>query len=332
VAEISRELLPPLHEHATRILETRNLEGEPSALARELLVGFHDVCLRFGRDGLLAELGLTDDADAAEHPEVRAALAAKLSNKADFDPRGPRNAKPAQLAQCVLGVLGVTVVDPADRQIAIPGAVRSEVVTALSRAIEPALAPAKLREDIIAHARPRVPEESFVGFEKLVAQLDDAGMKLVKQPKVALDVVQAVQQILIEARQVVLDRALNPAIDRVKDIIAKVSPEAADRIDAPITLALTPRQVAIRRVVDPRASKVGTHVVHAVLQALTDLAQLTWNVEEKVVRPYSASQTFAVGDVIEHPKFGKGTVTGVALGKMDVEFEHGKATLVQPKK
>jgi hypothetical protein len=157
-------------------------------------------------------------------------------------------------------------------------------------------------------------------------------MRLVKQPKVSLDVVQAVQQLLIEARQIVLERAINPAIDRAKEIIAKTNQEAADRIDAPVTLALTPRQIAILRVVDPRASKVGAHVVHAVMQALTELAQIAWQAEEKQARPYAASQSFAVGEVIEHPKLGKGTVVAISVGKMEVEFAQGKSTLVQGRK
>ncbi|MBL9016918.1 MAG: hypothetical protein JNL83_22205 [Myxococcales bacterium] len=329
--QLPRDQLLPLQEVAARILETKNLESEPSALARELLVGFHDVCLRHGQDGLLAELDLTDDADAAEHPDLRAALATRLSNKAEFDPRGPRNAKPAQLALCVVNALGVELVDPPARTITLSGAVRSEVAAALARAIEPAFAVPKLRDDIVAAARPRVPEEHHVGFEKLVAQLDDTGARFVKQPKVSLDIVQATQQLLGDARHAVIERALNPAIDRAKEIIARTSPEAAERIDQPITRERTPRQVAIHRVVDPRASKVGAHVVHAVLGALGELAQIAWQAEEKATRPYAASQAFAVGELIEHPKFGKGTVVAISIGKMDVEFEHGKATLVQKK-
>lgn len=331
--QISRVHLAPLQESAARILETKNLEAEPSALARELLVGFHDVSRRYGLDGLLADLDLTDDADAAEHPDVRAALATKLANKAEFDARGPRNAKPAQLTQCLLGALGVEVIDPPDRKLPIAGEVRTEVAAALSRAIEPAFSGTVLRDAIVANARPRIAEEHHVGFEKLVAQLDDTGTKFVKQPKVSLDIVQATQQLLHEARIAVIERALNPAIDRAKEILARTSTEAAARIDQPITRTLTPRQVTIARVADPRASKLATHVTHAVLEGLTELAELAWQVQEKTTRPYAASQTFAVGEVIEHPKLGRGTVVAVMMGgKMEVEFEQGKSTLVQGRK
>jgi hypothetical protein len=45
------------------------------------------------------------------------------------------------------------------------------------------------------------------------------------------------------------------------------------------------------------------------------------------VHPYAASRTFAVGDVIEHPKFGRGTVVSRVAQRIEVEFPDGKHTL-----
>ena len=45
-------------------------------------------------------------------------------------------------------------------------------------------------------------------------------------------------------------------------------------------------------------------------------------------RPYAASQTFAVGDLVDHPKFGRGTVVAAAAQRIEVEFDDGKHTLV----
>jgi hypothetical protein len=317
---------------AARILETRALDNDPSALSRELFLGFHEVCQRYGLDGLLADLDLSSDADAAEHPELRAAVAAKLANKADFDPRGPRNAKPAQLAQCLLGGLGVTVVDAPDRAVQVGEGVRTEITAALTKVIEPALAVPKIREDIVSRARARIDEDHLSAFEKIVAQLDSRGMRLEKTPKVPLDTLQTVQQLLFEARNTVLDKAIGPAIDRAKEILARDHAEAAARIDQPISRELTPRQVAIRRIADVRASKAPSNVVSSIVETLTELVPIAWQVQEQASRPYSASQSFAVGELIDHPKLGRGTVVSLGIGKMDVEFEHGKSTLVQPKK
>jgi len=45
------------------------------------------------------------------------------------------------------------------------------------------------------------------------------------------------------------------------------------------------------------------------------------------VHPYAASRTFAVGDVIDHPKFGRGTVVSRLAQRIDVEFADGVHTL-----
>ena len=46
------------------------------------------------------------------------------------------------------------------------------------------------------------------------------------------------------------------------------------------------------------------------------------------MHPYSATRTFAVGDLIEHPKFGRGAVVSRLARRIDVEFADGKHTLV----
>ena len=46
-------------------------------------------------------------------------------------------------------------------------------------------------------------------------------------------------------------------------------------------------------------------------------------------RQYSPKVHFSLGEVIEHPKFGSGTITAVnGDGKIDVAFTDGKRTLV----
>jgi hypothetical protein len=45
-------------------------------------------------------------------------------------------------------------------------------------------------------------------------------------------------------------------------------------------------------------------------------------------KPYSMNATYAVGDLIAHPKFGAGTVRGVlADNRIDVQFHAGTKTL-----
>lgn len=45
-------------------------------------------------------------------------------------------------------------------------------------------------------------------------------------------------------------------------------------------------------------------------------------------RRYAVSETFAVGDAVEHPKFGIGVVTRVAGNKIDVDFDGELRTLI----
>lgn len=322
-----RVRLAPLHDGAARILETQAIENQPDALARELMVEFSEVCLRYGLDGVLDQLGLLADPVADEHPERRAALATRLGNKAEFDPRGPRNAKPKQLADCVIAALGVTVIDLPPRPIALDN--RAAVTAAITAPIEAGLALPKLRDDIIAHARARCEERHLSAFDKLAAQLDDRGMKVVKQPKVPLDAVQAIQPLLFAARHAVVGGAVGAGLDRAKPLLAG----AADRLDQPITLKLTPREVAIARAVDSRVSKLPAQVIHVVMEALTELLEIEWKTLEQAARPYAASQTFVVGEAIQHPKFGRGTVTALLMGgKIEVEFPETKLTLIHGRK
>jgi hypothetical protein len=332
VPNLPRAHLVPLQELALRILETRAVEGDPSVLAKELLAGFYDVCQRYGLDGTLDALGLTNEAALSDHPELREALAVRLGNKAEFDPRGPRNAKPKQLADCLVATLGLTLTDEEHPTITLEDDVRKAVAGALGGVIESELAVPKIREDIIQRARARIQEQHLSSFEKISAQLDERGMRMVRQPKVPLDAQQAINELLFEARNVVIEKAGNAAIDRAKAVLAKSNAEAAERIDQPITLKLTPRQVAIRRVADSRVSKVPSAVIHTLLESITELARIAWRSLEKPVREYSAGQTYTVGELIQHPKFGKGEVTGVAIQRIDVEFPEGKYTLVHARK
>jgi hypothetical protein len=145
---------------------------------------------------------------------------------------------------------------------------------------------------------------------------------------VPLDSVQAVQGVLSDARQFVIGRAAHNAIDRAIAVLAKSDPEISSRIDKPISLKLTPRDVAILRVGEARLPKMPAPVVHSLFESLTELLYLAWRAVEKPVRTYTASQTFAVGDIVEHPKFGRGAVLSTIAQRIEVEFPDGKHTLV----
>lgn len=315
---------------AARIMETTNLETDPPRFARELLDAFITVCMRTGQDGLLQELGLSDDVEPS--PELQAVVASKLATKATFDPRGPRNAKPKQAADCVSSALGLTVTDTVEPPLAIAGEVRAAIATAIATVLNRELGVPKIREDIIAWARTRCAEEHWPIFEKMVAVLDDRGVRPTKQVKVPLHVEQIVNAQLVQARVHVMTTALTAALARALPILAEANPEAAARIDQPISLRLTPRDVAIRRATDPHASVAPEAVARALLADLSETARLAWAAEEKTARPYGASTTFAVGDVIEHPKFGRGTVVSVAIQRVEVEFPTGKVALVHARK
>jgi hypothetical protein len=326
--------LASLHELAVRVLDTRKLGCDSETLARDLLAGFFDVCMRSGLDGLLAEiegafpgLAIADGGALAEDARLRGGLIERLGNKKDFD-GGPRNAKPKQLADHLLATLSLTLEDKPVRLVTLGDAVRSEVLAALAGVVDVAFAVPQLRDNIIAKGRELCDARYRDAFEKIAAHLDDRGMRMVRQPKISLDAVQAVQGILNDARGAVIGRAAREAIDRAVGVLARVDKDAAARIDQPITLRLTPRDVAIMRIGDPRLPKMPAPVVHSLFESMTELLYLAWRAVEKPVRTYAASQTFAVGDIVEHPKFGRGAVLSTVAQRIEVEFPDGKHTLV----
>lgn len=322
-----------LQQLGAQLHEQRKSGGDLRALARQLLQGFFDLSTRHGLDRTLDELaaahGLdtSDRAAFAEHPAVAAALVAQLET-INLDGGGPRNAKPRQVGECVIAALTLTVVDEPDRSIALDDTVRAAVAAALTSVVEVALAAPALRTAIITEARQRCDETALGAFDKIAEQLDDHGLRLVRQPKVPISAMQSVQQALFETRNAIVARAAADAIDRAQAVIAAADPAAAARIDQPITARATPREVAILRVQEPRVEKTTPHVVRSILESLTELARLGWRAPVRPVLPYAASKTFAVGDLIEHPKFGLGTVTGGLAQRIDVEFADGNHTLV----
>jgi hypothetical protein len=320
-----------LQDHASRMLDSRKANADLRSLARDLLCALFDVCLYAGQDKVLVELAATfppadstDRTGLADHDVACGAVVAKLE-AIDVDGRGPRSAKPRQLVECVIAALELTIVPAPETSATLGGDVRDAVVSALAGIFDVALAVPAIRDAIIADARSRCDE---IAFTKIVAQLDDRGMQLLKQPKVPLDVMQAVQRALSEARSAVIGRATNEAIDRAKAVIAASDAGVASRIDLPVTLRLTPRDVAVVRACDPQLFKTSANVVPVVLASLSECARIAWRAREQVVHAYSATRTFAVGDVISHPKFGQGTVVSRLAQRIDVEFADGKHTLV----
>jgi len=85
--------------------------------------------------------------------------------------------------------------------------------------------------------------------------------------------------------------------------------------------------VAIARACDARVIKTPARIAQSLLDSLTALLPIAWRAPVEIALPYAASKTFAVGDVIEHPKFGRGKVTACAMKRIDVEFADGTHTL-----
>lgn len=323
-----RRYVVSLQELAARVLEKYPVDADLQAISRDLLEGFADICLLSGLDRTLAEL----EAGLADDHGLEQMLVDKLSVKANFDPRGPRNARAGQLAECLITVVGLEPADTEDRTVTLPHGLRVEVSAALASVIDRSLAMPQIRAAIIDKARARIDEKNLSTFEKIVAVLDERGFKVTKQPKVPLDASQAVQQNLFDARTEVIGGSAREALDRALAVLANAAPEAAARMDESVSDTATRRDVAIRRVLDPRVEKLPAAIARSLLDSIGELAQIAWAQEEIVARPYAASQTFAVGEAIDHPKFGRGKVVTVVGQRMDVEFTDGKFTLVHARK
>jgi len=323
-----------LHDHTVRLYESRKRGTSLVLLARDLMLAFFDVCAHTGLDRVLAELAqvyppldVTDRSALATHDAVQAAVVAQLET-IDLDGGGPRGAKPRQLVDCVVAALGLTLVDEPDRTIALDDAVRAGVTRALAEVVDIELAAPKLRADIIADARARCDARYHAAFDRLAVHLDDRGLQLAKQPKVPIDALHAAQHALFEARNAVVARVAGAALDRARDVLVGADADAGARIDQPITLRATPREVAILRACDARVSKTPARVMHSLLDSLTDLLRIAWRAPAQAALPYAASRMFAVGDIIDHPKFGRGKVISNAMKRIDVEFADGTHTLV----
>lgn len=331
--ELPQPQVTALQDHAARLFDSRRAGTDLKSLARDLLHALYDICTFAGLDRVHVELAAAfppaDPADRsglADHDGATAAVVKELAG-IDLDGRGPRNTKPRQLVDCVIAALGLTVVPAPEPLASFGDDVRVAVVAALAGVLDGALAIPAIREAVIADASARCPEPHRAAFTKITAQLDERGMTLLKQPKVPLDASQAVQHALAEARAAVIGRAVTEAIDRAQAVIAAHDAAAAARIDEPVTLALTPRGVAVRRACDPRLFKTATNVIQAVLASLTELARIAWLAPAQVVHPYSPARTFAIGDVIDHPKLGRGTVTARLASRITVAFPDGDRML-----
>jgi len=332
--EFPKHHVRALLDLGTRLLDSRKTGTANDAFARELLLGFHDACLQAGLDRVLSELAeahpsldVKERSSLSEYTPLATALVAQL-DAANLDGGGPRNAKPKQVAESLVAALGLTLVDEPDRTITLDDTTRKSLAAAMAGVIEVALGVPQLREAIVAKARAKCEDRYLIPFDKIVANLDDHGMRMVKQPKVPIDGNQAVQAALFIGRNAVFAEMSRTAIDRAKDKLAAIDPEAAERIDQPVSLKLTPRDVAILRVCDARVLKATREVVDSLIGSISELSNISWRAAERPVRPYAASQTFTVGELIEHPKFGRGEVTSTMAARIDVEFSDGNHTLV----
>lgn len=314
----------PLQELASRLFESRKTGLPLDQLARDLLRGFYDVCVYAGLDQVLDALEVTERLSLEEREPRFAALVAELV-AIELDGGGPRNAKPTQMAACVVKALDLNVIEVEEDTLPLGDDVRTAMAAAINDVITTELAVPAVREAIIAEARTRCDESLQGTFNKITAQLDDRGTQLLKQPKVPIDASHAVQRALTEARTAVIARVAATALERVREVLP---PEAAARLDRPITVRSTPREVAIKRVVDPRVGMIQAKVVQTLVDSVTELARLGWHAPEQTVIPYGASKTFEIGDVIEHVKFGRGTVKARLASRIDVEFDEGQVTLV----
>jgi hypothetical protein len=259
------------------------------------------------------------------------ALAAQLDT-CDLDGGGPRNTRPAQIANAMVSALGLTLTDDAKPVITFDGKVRAEVAAAIASALDAELAVPQIRATIIETARELCEPRHFAAFDKIAAQLDERGTRMLKQPKVPIDASQATQRHLTDARNALIARVSSTAIDRAKAVIAGIDADAAARIDQPISHKLTPRDVAILRATDARVPITSASIAESLLFSLGELAGFAWRAAEKPVRQYGVSQTFVVGELIEHPKFGRGTVLSCETQRCEVEFADGKHTLVHGRK
>jgi hypothetical protein len=327
VLEFPRSRVVQVQEMGARLLESRKPKTSLDVLGRALYAGFYDVCLRSGLDRLLADLDAGDRTALGEQPERLAAVVARLE-AIELDAGGPRNARPGQLADCVIGGLGLVLVDDAAPTAALVGLARGDVAAVVAAVVDVELAVPRIRESIVATSRALCEPRYHAAFDKIAAQLDERGTRQLKQPNLPLDAVQAVQRALFDGRNAVIDRVGRAAIDRAKAVIAAVDAAAAERIDQPITLTLTPREVALARAREPGVPKTPAAIGAVLVDGLAELARLTWSTPTRAVRTYAPAQAFAVGDLLEHPKFGRGTVTASGLQKIDVEFEDGKHTLI----
>jgi hypothetical protein len=318
-----RSRIALLNDYAVRLLEHRKPGTDLAVLARELIDAFTDLANRAGQDH-----ALTNVDDEALEPALAKRLAA-----ADLDGGGPRGVRPQQCADCVVAALGLELTEQDAARTELGEDIRTEVAKAISAAVEPAFTLPKLRDTIVADAHARMGEtHPQAVFDKLIKELDERGMRFLRTPKVPLDALQAANRALAEARAALITRISEDAIDRAKAIIARVDADAAARIDQPVTATLTPRAVAIAIAIDARVEKTGLAIGNALFSVITDLANLAWRSAEKPVRPYAASQNFAVGELVEHPKFGQGTVVKSDGPRLELEFSDGKKTLAQKAK
>ncbi|CAN5822862.1 hypothetical protein BH11MYX2_BH11MYX2_26300 [soil metagenome] len=317
-----RSRIAQLTDYTVRLLEHRKSGTDLAMLGRSLLDAFTDLSNRAGQDHALLEL---------DEEAVLAELVKRLGG-AGLDGGGPRGVRPQQCVDCVVGALGLELSDAEVARTELGEDVRSEVLRAITAVVEPDFTLPRLRDKIVADAHARVGEAHQAIFDKLAKDLDERGMRFLRTPRVPLDSLQAANRALADARAMLITRVSETALDRAKAVIARADESAAARIDQPVTAKLTPRDIAIASVIDARVEKTASAIANALLSVVTDLALLAWRAAEKTVRPYAASQNYGVDELVEHPKFWRGTVVKSDGARLEIEFSDGKKTLAQKAK
>src|SRR5258706_8446364 len=106
--EFPQRHIGALQELAARLLDSRKTRTDLAVLARDLLLGFYDICVHSGLDRVLGELDaafgpldVSDRAGLADQATLLQAVVARLDT-INLHGGGPTNIKPRQIGEGVV--------------------------------------------------------------------------------------------------------------------------------------------------------------------------------------------------------------------------------------